>query len=421
MSFLPSSICPITIVGGGPIGLLFSLLFMRMLEKKGSILSFPSIRIIEKSSLKNLSSPDPDGRTVALTYRTVQLLKEIDLWSFLEKEAEPILDILVTEGKDHEGVHYNHRSVGEPLGYIVENYLLKKVLFKAVRAHQNIKILSDTSLENIEEHDAFLSLSLSDETSLKTQILIGADGRTSKVRALRNFDSYEVPYSQQALVCRIGHYYPHQGWALESFFPEGPFATLPLRGTKEWPYQSGLVWCESVEKSKPLSFCTTEEFEDALSQKWNADRFGMPTLISERWVYPLSATLVPSFIKPRTVLLGDAAHGVHPVAGQGLNLGIKDVIRLSEKMAEAIYLGLDAGSSTFLKSYERGRRFDSMSLFAVTHGMIRLFERKERSIAFLRKNALRAVDHIAPLKKAFMYEAMGLSVLSRKPGIKVEP
>ncbi len=422
MSSLSSDkLYPITVVGAGPIGLLFSLLLSNHLYKKEKTTSRPPIIILEKASSKSLSSPMPDGRTVALTYRTVQLLKELSLWSSLEKEAEPILDILVTEGLDHEGVHYDHKSIGEPFGYIVENYLLRKSLYEAVTAQKNILLCSQTSLESLDNKEASLSLTLSNNKTIETQVLIGADGRTSKVRTLQHFENYILPYSQKAIVCRISHPFPHRGWALEAFFPEGPFATLPLKGTTAHPHQSGLVWCESIEKSAFLSSCSIEEFEEALSKKWSVERYGPPTLLNERWVYPLSAMILPSFIKSRTALLGDAAHGIHPVAGQGLNLGIKDVILLADKISQALHLGLDPGSPTLLKAYERGRRFDTLSLFATTHGLLNLFGRKERPMSFLRRTGLRIVDHIPSLKKALMYEAMGLPLSTMKQGVKGEP
>lgn len=411
---------PITIVGAGPIGLLFSLLLNSHLYKKKRTIS-PPIIILEKASSKSLSSPMPDGRTVALSYRTVQLLKDLSLWSSLEKEAEPILDILVTEGLDHEGVHYDHKSIGEPFGYIVENYLLRKALYKAVTVQKNILLYTQTSLESLINKESSLSLTLSSNQTIETQVLIGADGRTSKVRTLQDFENYILPYSQKAIVCRVSHPFPHHGWALEAFFPEGPFATLPLKGTLEHPHQSGLVWCETIEKSSFLSSCSVEEFEAALSKKWNIDRYGPPTLLNERWTYPLSAMILPSFIKARTALIGDAAHGIHPVAGQGLNLGIKDVILLSEKISQAIHLGLDPGSSTLLKAYERGRRFDALSLFATTHGLLKLFGRKERSLSFLRRAGLRIVDHVPSLKRVLMYEAMGLPLSTMKQELKGVP
>ncbi|MBS0185725.1 MAG: UbiH/UbiF/VisC/COQ6 family ubiquinone biosynthesis hydroxylase [Proteobacteria bacterium] len=395
----------VTIIGGGAIGALFALSLVHdcFLKKTPSY----KIALIDQTPLETLLNPATDGRTFALTTSAYSLLQKLGIWEKLDAKASPILNILVTEGAHQEGLHYDHESVQKPFGYIVESSLLRKEIFLKLQSSKQITFLTPTKLDSLKREKSHMALYLQDGTCLTTRLLVGADGKNSKVRELLGFEVFHFPYPQHALVCHFAHPYPHRGWSIEAFYPEGPFAILPLNGNAHFPHQSGLVWTSTPGEIKELSVMAEEDFNKRLSEKLDLHRYGFPRLISKRWTYPLSAHVTPTFISERTVLLGDAAHSIHPVAGQGLNLGIRDVEALSSEISKALSLGLDPGSSLFLENFQKSRRLDILSLLGITHGLIRLFSNHSKILKFLRENGLLVIDSLPSLKRFFVNEAMG--------------
>ncbi len=395
----------ITIIGGGAIGALFALSLVHDCHLKKT----PPFKIalVDQTPLETLLNPNTDGRTFALTTAAFNLLQKLDIWKSLETQASPILNILVTEGDHQDGLHYDHQTTQKPFGYIVESSFLRKEIFLKLQDEQDITLLSPFRLASLKKEARHLTLFLEDGTTLITRLLVGADGKNSKVRDLLGIDVFHFPYPQHALVCHFAHTYPHRGWSIEAFYPEGPFAVLPLKGTSDHPHQSGLVWTSSPEEIKRLSTLDVPDFDQALSLKLDPHRYGSPHLLSKRWTYPLSAHVAPTFITERAVLLGDAAHGIHPVAGQGLNLGIRDIESLSSEISKALSLGLDPGSLLFLENFQKSRRLDILSLLGITHGLIRLFSNHSKILKFLRENGLLMINSLPSLKKFFVQEAMG--------------
>ncbi len=397
----------VTIIGGGAIGALFAL----SLVHDCSLKKTPpyKIALIDQTPLETLLNPETDGRTFALTTSAYDLLQKLDIWKNLASHASPILNILVTEGNRQDGLHYDHESVQRPFGYIVESSLLRKEIFLKLQNTKNVTFLTPFKLASLKKETSHVTLFLENGVTITTRLLVGADGKNSKVRDLLGFDVFHFPYPQHALVCHFSHTYPHRGWSIEAFYPEGPFAVLPLKGTQDAPHQSGLVWTSSPEEIKHLSTLDPKDFDAALSLKLDPHRYGTPHLVSRRWTYPLSAHVTPTFITERAVLLGDSAHGIHPVAGQGLNLGIRDVESLSSEVSKALSLGLDPGSLVFLENYQKSRRMDILSLLGITHGLIRLFSNSSRILRFLRENGLLMINSLPSLKRFFVSEAMGKS------------
>ena len=405
LKFSSSQKFDVSIIGCGPIGALMALTVAHKCRQKQT----PPIKIalLDQTPFETLLNPTNDGRTFACTFATHELLQKLGVWTFLEEVSTPILDIFVSDGKDQTGVHYSHQTLGTPFGYIVESSNLRRAIFSKIMDFPEINILCPSKLETIQTCASTLEMHLSEGRTLTTRLLIGADGRYSKVRTLSHLEAFELPYMQRALVCHFSHKYPHRGWAIEAFYPEGPFAVLPLKGDDLNPYQSGLVWTDTPQRIHELSELSEGDFNHALSLKLDLDRYGEPHLLSKRWVYPLSALSVPTIIKPRIALLGDAAHGIHPVAGQGLNLGIRDIETLSEGVSCALSCGLDPGSLIVLDPFQRARRMDILSLLSVTHGLIKLFSNDSKILRGLRRTGLSFVNSCPPLKKFFITHAMG--------------
>lgn len=395
----------VTIIGGGAIGALFALsLAYDSHDQKAPAFK---IALVDQNPLVSLLNPHKDGRTFALTQAAFDLLQKLGIWEKLEPFASPILNIFVTEGKSQEGIHYDHESLSRPFGYIVESSLLRKEIFSKLHECPDITCLTPFKFSGLEKQEGSLKVFLEDEKTLQTRLLVGADGRSSKVRSFLKFETFHFPYPQDALVCHFSHAYPHRGWANEAFYPEGPFAVLPLKGNADHPHQSGLVWTDTPAEISRLAHLDIEDFNQALTLKIDEHRYGKPFLLSPRWTYPLAAHVAPTIIKERVVLLGDAAHGIHPVAGQGLNLGIRDVENLSSEISKALSLGLDPGAFLPLQNFQKSRRIDVLILLGVTHGLIRLFSNQSRILKFLRHQGLIILDEFSLLKKFLIHEAMG--------------
>ena len=347
-----------------------------------------------------------DGRTSAISDGSVRILRRLGAWAYIENEVQPIHDIRVVEQDKPGFVHYSDRDVGKPFGYIVENGLLRKALFMALEATPGITLLSPNKVTGFTEQPGSITAQLADGQTIAAPLLIAADGRFSGLRDQAGIPHRVIGYGQTAIVCVIEHELPHHGLALEKFYPAGPFATLPLKGNR-----SGIVWTESDADAPHYVALPDAEFNaelqrrvgDAATAVWGAVK-----ATGKRFSYPLKLMHADAFYKGRLVLVGDAAHGIHPIAGQGVNLGYRDVAVLAELLINQRRLGLDLGSETLLAHYARWRRFDSFSMTASTDLLNRLFSNNLPGMSLLRRTGLRAVEHMPALKKIFMRHAMGL-------------
>jgi 2-octaprenyl-6-methoxyphenol hydroxylase len=249
-------------------------------------------------------------------------------------------------------------------------------------------------------------LTLSDGRVLRADLVVAADGRQSEQRKLAGIRTQDWSYRQTGIVCTVAHELPHEGVAQERFLPAGPFAILPMTDDAEGRHRSSLVWTEPPERAAVLLKLGPAEFNAEIAQRFG-DHFGRLEAIGPRWSYPLNFLLAERYIDHRLALVGDAAHGIHPIAGQGLNLGLRDIAALIEIVVEAKRLGLDPGAADRLEEYARWRRTDTMVLAAVTDGLTRLFSNDIPAVQLARDLGLGAVQKIPPLKKLFMQHAMG--------------
>jgi 2-octaprenyl-6-methoxyphenol hydroxylase len=387
----------VAIAGGGMVGLTLAL----ALAQGGF-----SVAVADPLTRAQMEDATFDGRVAALAFASVRMLKVLGVWDRLADKAQAIDDIVVNEGTLGRGptpfsLHFDHREIGEPLGHIVENRHIRQALFAAVAAEERIAFFPGTSAASLSVEANRAVLTLSDGAKIATPLAIAAEGRDSPLREVQGIGTVGWDYGQTGIVTTVAHERPHCGVAYEQFLPTGPFAILPMTGNR-----SSLVWTERTAEAQRIVALAEKEFTAELVLRFGK-HLGEVAAIGPRWSYPLKLHLARTYAKERFALAGDAAHTIHPLAGQGLNLGLKDVAALAETVLDAARLGLDHGRLDVLKRYERWRRFDSFALAAVTDSLNRLFSNDFLPLRLARDLGLGAVDRIAPLRRFFMRHAGG--------------
>ena len=381
------------VIGGGLSGLTTTL----ALSKIGL-----SVAIIDKTSLKIVKKNEGDQRTTAVSASGKKVFEALDVWDSLKKGAEPILDIVVSEKGKKGHLSFDHQTVGtEPMGHIIDNIELKNSLISSIRSQKNIQLFPLKSLNNFFPETGAVTIDLNDGSSYEAALLVAADGRNSDGRRIAKIKSTNIDYNQSSIVFTVGHEKPHRGTAYEQFTTGGPIASLPMRGNK-----SSVVWSEDTEVVESLMQLDDKDFAAAASYRLN-DCLGKMTIIGQRKVFPLKLNYADTIIANRFAMVGDAAHGLHPIAGQGFNLGLRDIANLTEEISNARRLGLDIGSFETLRSYQAARRFDNFSLVAATDGLNRLFTDNNKIVGFIRSSGLDAINTMNPIKNLFMRLAMG--------------
>ncbi|HEX3429872.1 MAG TPA: FAD-dependent monooxygenase [Rhizomicrobium sp.] len=347
-----------------------------------------------------------DGRVSAISYSSARMLEVLGVWKKLKGDAEPIRDILVTDAKiGHSpspfSLHFDHREIGEPLGYIAENRHIRAALLERAAAAETLEIANPDRVGGFAPASSSVTVQLESGRTVSAHVLVAADGRESASREQVGIGVISWSYPQRGIVATVEHERPHNGVAYEHFLPSGPFAILPMTGNR-----SSLVWTEREEIAGSLLTLPQPDFEDEIARRFGA-HLGSIRVHGPRWSYPLSFHLAREYVRSRFALIGDAAHGIHPIAGQGLNLGFKDVAALAEVLLDAARLGLDFGTPDVLRRYERWRRFDSFALAAATDGLNRLFSNDFPPLRLVRDLGLGIVDGIGPLRRFFMRHAGG--------------
>lgn len=351
-----------------------------------------------------------DGRTSAISSGSVRILNHLGVWKHMVPQAQPIHDIRVCDQDKPGFVHYSDKDVGEPFGYILENQVIRRGLYAGLEGESNIRII-ESKVTGYHADAVGATAELENGESITAPLLIAADGRFSKLREAANIPHRVISYHQTAIVCVIEHAHPHHGLALEKFYPAGPFALLPLVPGENGVHRSGVVWTEHDDDAPNFVALNEEAFNAQLQRRVGESHdnyWGTVRAVGKRFAYPLKLMRAETFIAPRFALVGDAAHGVHPIAGQGVNLGYRDVAVLAELLIAQRRLGLDLGSAAVLAHYQRWRRFDSFSMTAGTDLLNRLFSNNLPGMSLLRRAGMVAVDHLPPVKHYLMRHAMGL-------------
>jgi 2-octaprenyl-6-methoxyphenol hydroxylase len=385
---------PVTIVGAGLTGLAQAI----ALAQAGL-----AVTVIDKDNFEIQNLPEADGRVSAISLGSQRLLENIGAWAEMKNFAEPILDIVVQDKNSPISVHYDHRDVGtEPMGHILENRHIRMALQRRAATLPLITMIAPAMWQKVEHSPSHAIIHLSDNSQIHTQLIIAADGKFSKLREKAGISVTQSDYAQTAIVATIHHEKPHHGLARENFLPAGPFAVLPMQGNR-----SSLVWVEPTARAKAMLSLSREEKEIQITHRIG-DYLGKITLEGKVFSYPLMLTFAKQFADNRIALIGDAAHGIHPVAGQGVNLGYRDVAALTEIVIGAAKIGQDFGSNLVLEGYNQSRRVDAVTMIAVTDGIVKLFSNNNPILKFARNLGLAAVEKTAPAKSFFMLHAMGI-------------
>lgn len=363
------------------------------------------VLLVDPVPLPEATSPPFDGRVTAIARASRYLLEGIGAWHAMADEATAIVDIEVSEHASPAAVRYDHREVGlEPLGHIVENRHIRSALI--ARANElsgdTLTVAIPDKVRTIERQASSATIELERGGEITAALVIGADGRNSYCRKAAGIDVMRWAYEQTGIVATIAHQKPHHGLAVERFFPDGPLAILPMKGKR-----SSIVWAAEDDLARSVTGLDDDDFIDELAERFD-DRLGAIALAGKRFSYPLAMAQANRYTDERLALVGDAARCIHPIAGQGWNLAIRDVAALAELTIDSLRLGLDAGSASVLQRYERWRRFDSLALIAITDGLNRLFANDVLPVRWARELGLGLVQRTPPLKRFFMNHAMGL-------------
>jgi 2-octaprenyl-6-methoxyphenol hydroxylase len=407
----------IAIVGGGMVGMTLAA------ATAGAGIA---TTLIEAEPKEAMTEATYDGRSSAIAYGSQQVLAGIGAWNYLEHEASPIREIRVSDGgwrsglakSAHESpffVHYNHRELPDgaiatgaqpPFGWIVENRAIRRGLLKRLADAPNLTHIAPARVAEVAFESGGAALRLEDGSEIRARLVVAADGRNSNVRRYAGIGFKEFGYNQTAIVCTVAHERDHRGIAHENFLPAGPFAMLPMTDA-DGAHRSSIVWTEDPRIVPWLLSLDDESLGTEIERRFGTT-LGKLKPIGPRFSYPMRLLLADAYAKDGAVLVGDAAHAIHPVAGQGFNLGVRDVAALAEALVDGHRLGLDLGSLAVLENYARWRRFDNLLLTGFTDGLVRLFSNDLPPVRLARDLGFFAFNLTKPLKHMAMRHAMGV-------------
>lgn len=356
-------------------------------------------------ALGHPKSRDPRASAIAAAAR--RLFEAIGVWDRVAGQAQPILDMVVTDSKLEDAVRPAFLTFGgevepgEPFAHMIENRLLVDALVEKAKA---LGIdLRATAVTGFAHSRNAVDVTLADGGPLSARLLVAADGARSQIREQAGIVTHGWDYDQAAIVCTVAHERDHHGRAEEHFLPAGPFAILPLTGRR-----ASIVWTETRREAERIVALPDDEFHDELERRFGL-HLGDLSVTGPRRAFPLGLFTARSFIGERLALIGDAAHIIHPIAGQGLNMGLRDVAALAEVIADDARIGLDIGAPHVLERYQRWRRFDTMTMGVATDGLNRLFSNRSDVLRLARDIGLGLVERMPALKSVFIREAAGFT------------
>jgi 2-octaprenyl-6-methoxyphenol hydroxylase len=384
----------VVVIGGGPVGGVLAL----ALAQAGV-----AVAVVDHENPAADLVAQFDGRALAVALTAQRAMNAVGLWPDITPFAVPIERIRVADGNSPATLNYRHQEIGpEPFGWIVESQGLRRALATAMGAQPNLTRLAPMRVGSIERAEGGVTVTLADGETLTAPLIVGADGRRSMVRESAGIAVKSRDYEQIAIVCTVSHELPHGNVAHEHFLPAGPFAILPLPGNR-----SGIVWTERARLAPAIMKQDDAAFLAELHSRFG-DFLGAIALEGPRFAHPLSFQLAEAYWAPRLALVGDAAHAMHPVAGQGMNMGLRDASALAERIVEAKRLGLDLGGTEVLERYANWRRFDNLLMLAMTDGLVRLFSNEIAPLRLARDVGLAVVNRVPAAKRLFTRHAMGL-------------
>ncbi|MCK5549666.1 MAG: FAD-dependent monooxygenase [Hyphomicrobiaceae bacterium] len=358
---------------------------------------------------QSAAAPKADSRASALSAASKRMLEVLDVWPLVADVAQPVTGIEITDSTLETGVrpvlltYDNVTADGEPATYIVPNSALQAALRRGVESSSSLELITPAEAIDFASNESGIEVTLADGGAIAASLLVAAEGRRSRLREAAGIKVVGWSYPQIGIVVTVHHDRPHGGRAVQHFLPSGPFAILPLTGNR-----SCITWTEDAVEAKRILALDDADFLAEVDKRFGG-KLGALSLDGPRQSWPLEMHLARRYVGPRFALIGDAAHGVHPIAGQGLNLAFRDVAALVDVLSDAIRLGFDAGDAQALARYERWRRFDSTISAATFDGLNRLFSSDRALIRSGRDFGLGLVDRMPMLKRFFVGEAAGLT------------
>lgn len=349
---------------------------------------------------------DFDARVSAITLASQRWLDTLGAWGDVAaRRVSAYRQMHVWDGEGTGSIHFDAAEVNEPaLGHIVENRLLQTALLHCLQRHRNVQVFSPVAVESYQRTDGGVLLALQNGGRIQTALLVGADGANSPVREWAQFRLREWSYGHTALVATVATEQPHRATAWQIFRREGPLAFLPLASATQ--RLSSIVWSTTPAEAEMLMQLGDDDFMRALGTAFE-QRLGAITATSRRFSFPLRARHADNYVQPNIALIGDAAHTIHPLAGQGINLGFLDAQALAQEILRAAQRGLGVADASVLARYQRRRKSDNLAMLAAMEGFKRLFGAQQLPLRWLRNAGLDLVDSAAPLKRLFIRQAMG--------------
>ena len=390
----------IIIVGGGLNGSLMAI--------AAANIGFSTIVLDSKDNEARMENRF-DGRSYALALSSVRLLKNLNIFKDIIDKSQPILDIKILDGKLVQGpsqfsLHFDNNEIHDgPMGQMVEDRFIRKALFTKINKNEQIDYKFNSKVTEHKKQSGYISVTLDNGKKLNTKLLVGADGKNSELANRAEIKKSGWKYNQSALVCAIEHEADHNGVAWQYFMPSGPLAVLPMTGKR-----SCIVWTEQNANAKAINLFDETRYTKILAARLG-NFLGKFKIIGDRHTYPLELSIADQFIDERLALIGDAAHSVHPIAGQGLNAGFKDIAVLAHIIQDAHNRGEDLGSLGVLKRYEEWRRFDSAQLAYSTDLFNKLFSNENEALRLARNIGLKLLDSIPVAKRNIIKEAAGIT------------
>lgn len=398
----------VLIVGGGLVGGAMAIALAHATTHSSALPSTLQVAVVDNEDPANAMDAGFDGRASAIALGSRRVLEGIGVWDLLQGTPGPILDIRVSEVGSRHFLHYDHDDLGtEPLGHMVENRKLRTALFARLKSLPNIDWHAPNRVINLTRGQTHAVAELDNGLRIEAPLAIACDGRFSRTRKGAGIRTTKWGYGQTGIVCTVRHQHSHECVAHEHFLPAGPFAILPLHGEgKDLNRLSSIVWTERPALVPGLMAMDEADFLQELEGRFG-DFLGELEVVGPRWSYPLGLQFARQVVTDRLALAGDASHAMHPIAGQGLNMGFRDVAALAEVVIEAHQSGQDIGSTDVLERYARWRNFDNTMMLAATDGITRLFSNRIGPLKLARNLGLSAVEKMPALKRLIMRQAMG--------------